>query len=111
MQKKIIALAIAAAFSAPAFADTANVTVYGDVKMAVDSVTVGDANTATGSLGQSYTANKISSNVTKFGIKGTEDLGDGLAAIWQIEQQVDIDNAGGTNSGFNTLATRNSFMV
>ena len=36
MQKKIIALAIAAAFSAPAFADTANVNVYGKVFLDVE---------------------------------------------------------------------------
>jgi predicted porin len=104
MQKKIIALAIAAAFSAPAFADTANVTVYGDVKMAVESIKVGDT-VNTSNTG--YGANKISSNVTKLGFKGAEDLGDGLSAIWQIEQQIDIDNSATGNS---TFATRNSFL-
>lgn len=112
MQKKIIALAIAAAFSAPAFADSNNVTVYGDVKMAVESIKVGD------SVGKAdgYGANKISSNVTKLGFKGAEDLNDGLSAIWQIEQQIDIDNssaskaAGSANDGNAIFATRNSFL-
>ena len=38
MQKKLIALAVAAVFSAPAFADTANVTVYGKAFLTLDSI-------------------------------------------------------------------------
>ncbi|MDD5331133.1 MAG: porin, partial [Sulfuricella sp.] len=56
-------------------------------------------------------ANKtnVSSNVSRFGLKGAEGLDDGLSVIWQIEQQLNIDNtteAGGTG----TFATRNSFV-
>ncbi|BBI98502.1 porin [Ferrigenium kumadai] len=99
MQKKIIALAIAAAVSAPAFADNSNVTIYGQARVSFDLVNTG-ANAA-GTAGVS--ANKVSSNTSRLGLKGSEDLGDGLAAIWQIEQQIDID------TGANTLATRNTF--
>lgn len=153
MQKKIIVLAIALAFAAPAaFADTdkaeleklramvqeldqkirtlehklerknetaaparanantntaasvntsSGVTLYGQVNLSYDSARNGT--TAAGVSGAS--SNKVSSNVSKFGIKGTEDLGDGLSVIWQIEQQVDIDAAAA-----NTLASRNSFV-
>ena len=90
MQKKIIVLALAAAFSAPAFADTANVNVYGTIDMAVNSINNGDS--ATGTKGAN--AFKISSNVTKLGFKGAQDLGDGVSAIFQIEQQIDIDDSG-----------------
>ena len=38
MQKKIIALAIAAAISSPAFADTSNVTAYGLLNADMESV-------------------------------------------------------------------------
>lgn len=100
MQKKIIALAIAAAFSAPAFADTANVTVYGVANMSVDSVTNGDNAAGTISNGS---ATKVSSNSSRIGFKGSEDLGDGLSAIWQIESQVDLDNAGGSFGSRNTF--------
>ena len=111
MQKKIIVLALAAAFSAPAFADTANVNVYGTIDMAVNSINNGDS--ATGTKGAN--AFKISSNVTKLGFKGAQDLGDGVSAIFQIEQQIDIDDSGATSStntstGKATLATRNSFI-
>ncbi|MBI5436847.1 MAG: porin [Nitrosomonadales bacterium] len=99
MQKKIVALAVAAAFSAPAFADNSNFTIYGKVDLAFGSTSNGTVST-----------NQISSQVTKLGFKGSEGLDDGLAAIWQIEQQIDIDNAGAGNSTKNTLANRNSFL-
>ena len=77
------------------------ITFYGQVNLSYDSVRNGT--TAGGVSGASN--NKVSSNVSKFGIKGIEDLGDGLSVIWQIEQQIDIDAAAA-----NTLASRNSFL-
>lgn len=113
MQKKIIVVALAAAFAAPAFADTANVNVYGAVNMSVESINNGDS--AAGAKGS--VMNKVSSNVTKLGFKGNQDLGDGVSAIWQIEQQIDIDDAysatatAATNKSTHyTFATRNSFV-
>ncbi|HUX89073.1 MAG TPA: porin [Gallionellaceae bacterium] len=106
MQKKIIVLALAAAFAAPAFADTANVNIYGAVNMSVESINNGDS--AAGAKGS--VMNKVSSNTTKLGFKGTQDLGDGVSAIWQIEQQIDGDNSGGSGSGKATFATRNTFV-
>jgi predicted porin len=106
MQKKLIALAIASAISVPALADNANFTFYGTVDVSHDSVNTGNgtttANGATAVKGVSKQV--VSSNVSKFGFKGSEDLGDGLAAVWQIEQQIDIDAA-----AKNTFASRNTF--
>ncbi len=96
MKKKIIALAIAAAVSAPAFADTSTVTVYGVANMSYDLTSTGGTN--------GFSSKKVSSNTSRIGFKGTEDLGGGLAAAWQIEQLVAMDNAGGT------LATRNTYL-
>ena len=101
MQKKIIALAIAAAISAPAFADTSNVTVYGKFDMSYDSIKTGTATAGT----QGITSNRVSSNTTLIGLKGSEDLGDGVSAIWQIESLV---TPGSTNTA-NTFGTRNTF--
>lgn len=105
MQKKIIALAIAAAFSAPALADNSNVTIYGVANVSYDAVSIGSGTTlANGAVPVGgFGANKVSSNTSRLGFKGAEDLGDGLSAIWQIEQLVSLDNAGGT------LGTRNTF--
>ena len=104
MQKKIIALAIASALVAPAaFADTSNVTVYGKADMSYDYITTGTSAAAAAGVSKG----NVSSNVSKLGLKGSEDLGDGLSAIWQIEQQINIDNSGATGNG---LATRNTFL-
>jgi predicted porin len=108
MQKKILAMAVAAAVSAPAFADTANVTVYGKVDVSVDSIKTGTATNGTSGT----TSNRVESNVTVLGFKGAEDLGDGLSAVWQIESTVLVgdsaDNGTSTTKGF--LGTRNTFL-
>ncbi len=80
MQKKMIVVALAAAITAPAFADTANVTVYGaaDVAFAV-------TNKGTSAAGVAGTStSQVSSQASKLGFKGSEDLGDGLSAIWAV---------------------------
>ncbi|MDZ4202154.1 MAG: porin [Gallionella sp.] len=100
MQKKLIALAIASTLSTAAFADNSNVTIYGKADVSYDFINTGT--TAAGVAGVSK--NAVSSNVSRLGFKGSEDLGDGLSAIWQIEQQINID------TGANTLATRNTFL-
>lgn len=100
-QKKLIVVALAAAaFSAPALADTANVSVYGIADMSFDFINTGTA--ANGTAGVSK--NAVSSNVSRLGFKGSEGLSDGLSAIWQIEQQINMDNTGGT------FGTRNTFL-
>ena len=93
-KQQLVALAIAAAVSAPAFADTANVTIYGIASASVDSTNNGEVRT-----------NKVSSNATRIGFKGVEDLGNGLKALWQVESQINIDDSTG-----NTFASRNSFV-
>ena len=97
MQKKIFVLALAAGLVTPlaASADTANFSFYGTADVSNDWIKTGDgmdkANGATAVTG--ITKRVVSSNVSKFGFKGSEDLGDGLSAIWQIEQQINIDNS------------------
>lgn len=93
--KKILALAIASAFAAPAFAATANVDVYGKLHMSFSQFDDQPSNVKD---------QQISSNASRIGFKGAEDLGGGLAAIWQLEQTVNLDESGG---GF---ASRNSFI-
>src|SRR5271169_4123065 len=105
MQKKILVLAVAAAISAPALADTANVTVYGKVDVSVDSI-----NTGTSTAGASGArSNRVESNVSIIGFKGAEDLGDGLAAVWQVESKINVGDAAANGSGTSgsTFGTRN----
>lgn len=97
MQKKIIALAIAAAISAPAFADNANVTVYGKAILDIESVSNDKSALST--------ATRVQTNASRFGLKGKEDLGDGLSGWYQYEVQFDADGNGGNGAG---NGTRNS---
>lgn len=99
-KKQIVVALTAAIFAAPAFADNANVTIYGTADLSFDYI--GTGNNAAGAAGVNKT--NVSSNVSKLGFKGAEDLGDGLSAIWQIEQQINMDNTGGTFGTRNTFA-------
>ena len=103
MQKKLIALAVAGLVSTGAFAQSTAVTVYGIADLSFDSVSTSGgtvANTKTGS----YT--RVSSNSSYIGFKGTEDLGNGLKALFQLETGVNVD-AGGSASLFGN--SRDSF--
>jgi predicted porin len=97
MQKKLIVVALTAAFALPvqAMADNGNFTFYGKADLSYDSINTGDGTTtANGATAVTGTSKRVvSSNVSKFGFKGSEDLGDGLSAIWQIEQQINIDDS------------------
>jgi len=114
MQKKIIALAIAGLASTAAFAQT-NVTVYGVADATFDSIkTTGKV--AGTSIEPRH--NRISTNSSFIGFKGTEDLGNGLKAVFQFEGSVGFDGAGawggsnrdsyvGVAGGFGTLVAGN----
>jgi len=102
MKKSLIALAIASAVSAPAFAATSNVDVYGVLNLSLNYVDP-DANIPATTIGQD-TSTSITSNASRIGFKGTEDLGGGLAAIWQIESGFNADEQTGT------LGNRNTFV-
>lgn len=95
MNKKILAVAVAAFVAAPAIA-AADTTLYGQLNFEVMSWD-GDANT--GSFG------------SRIGVKGSEDLGGGLTGLWQIEGNVSLTNGGsdwnrntfiGLDGGFGT---------
>jgi predicted porin len=90
MQKKLIALAIAGLVAAPAFAATSNVDVYGQLTLSVDRM-----DTDTSIAGQDDTMTQVASYASRIGFKGSEDLGGGLAGIWQIENQLNADNGNG----------------
>ena len=101
MNKKLLTVAVAAAVAAPVAA-LADVTIYGHLHMSVDYVSPDQGNAADDNL-------SVSSNSSRIGFKGTEDLGSGLKAVWQIESQVKLDesNVGGNSTAW---ADRNSFL-
>jgi predicted porin len=92
MQKKIIALAIASALTAPALA-FADATVYGQANLSVDIVNDGMTNSAR--------TNQLNSNTSRLGVKGSEDLGGGLSAIAQLEGTIGMDTGTVGTSLFN----------
>lgn len=89
MQKKLIALAIAGLVSAPAFAQS-NVTIYG----------VADAGLAWGEHGDNDFSGVLSGVLSgsRLGFRGTEDLGNGLKAVFTLEQGFDIGNGAENDS-------------
>ena len=100
MNKKLVALAVAGVLAAPlaAQAQTANVTLYGRVNLNMELVNGKQTN------GKNNNVYRVSSNSSRLGVRGTESLGGGLNAIFQIESNVQAD-AGGS-----TLATRETFV-
>ena len=118
MKKSLIALAVAGAFAAPAFAATSNVDIYGVMNIAIESA---DASYKGGVVANNNRRDNMAvvDNVSRIGFKGAEDIGGGLKAVWQIESALsgsptnhgDTTTAG--NGGVGTgaaLAGRNTFI-
>ena len=94
MNKKLIALAVAGATLAPAaMAQTANpVTLYGRAYATFESVE------ATGGTTNSARRNRVSDQASFVGVRGTEDLGGGLKAFFQLEWGYRLDDNGTTTA-------------
>lgn len=103
MQKKIIALAIASAMTVPAMA-FADVNISGQVNMSIDVQKDGMINQGT--------SNNLTSNQSRIIFKGSEDLGSGNSAIWQLDNRFSADTgtAGGMWTGNTFLGMQNSGM-
>ena len=57
--------------------------------------------------GDNPTVVRVSSNTSRFGMRGQESLGGGLLAIFQLESNVSWDTG---NSSISGLASRESFV-
>ncbi len=108
MQKKLITLAvIAAAFSAPAFADTS---VYGLIDAGYGSVdntptsTAGVGGAKTGESGVAFSQFQTS----KVGVKSTESIGNGMTAGYQLEIGLSSNPQSAANFGTAGIATTNA---
>jgi len=103
--KKLIALAVAAL----PMAAMADVTLYGNIEASIEN---GKSLAYSGGAKKSTT--RIDDTGSLIGFKGSENLGNGLKAIWQVEQGLNIDGTTGNGSGNryynNTWATRDSFI-
>jgi predicted porin len=88
MQKKIIALAVAAMASGAAFAQS-NVTVYGVVDAYYGNIS-NNADVAA-NVKKFSGVNSGGLSTSRLGFRGTEDLGNGMKALFTLEYQVNTD--------------------
>ncbi len=109
MNKKLLALAVAGAFAAPAAMAQTNVTLYGTAAMSVDLVDGGSGGGASLTSQASDSRWRVSSNTSLFGLRIKEDLGNGLDAHAQLETAINIDTGGGIGWG-GTTGNRNNFV-
>lgn len=112
-KKTVLALAVGAAFAAPALAQESGVQIYGRVYPAFASYEASGAtaagtvpsNLVTSTQGNQDQRYSVDAYNSRLGFRGREQLGGGMSAIWQIEQRVRIDDGAA-----GLWASRNSFV-
>ncbi len=87
MKKSLLALAVVAAMPALAQAQTSNVIMYGRVDLGYNKSTGG-------------VLNQAQQSGSRFGVRGSENLGGGLFATFQVEHRFNADNGSVTNNRF-----------
>ncbi|MBX7229679.1 MAG: porin [Burkholderiaceae bacterium] len=92
MKKSLLALAVLGAFAGAAQAQT-SVTMFGIVDAALGHISTTNNGSVTGLSSSGI-------NSTRFGVRGTEDLGGGMRAAFWLEAGLNNDNGsfGGTNT-------------
>lgn len=108
MRKKLTALVL----SALPLAAVADVSLYGEIKAGVEGRNYQLQLTEQPSRTQGQTSNQVKVTKAKsrirtkisdfgsfIGFKGSEDLGEGLKAVWQLEQDVSVAGGGATQWG------------
>lgn len=96
MQKKLLAVAMAALF-APFAAQAADIEVYGviDTDLVFNSI---DTDKAGSDRESSLTMNSSVSAPNRWGLRSSENLGDGLSVGFNLEGQYGSDDGSMTNS-------------
>ena len=98
------ALAVAAIVGSVAVsAQTANVTLYGYINTSIESNRGSQGGNSIGKDVTSSTVNRMTSNSSRFGFRGREELGGGTYAMFQLENSFNSDDGGiATNPGTST---------
>jgi predicted porin len=96
MNKKLLAVAVGAAMVAAATTATAGdePTLYAKIHLSIDSMDNGGSTDAADGI-------FVSSNSSRLGIKGAEDLGNGLKAVYKYEMSTNYSSAGAVNGNRN----------
>ena len=108
MKKQLIAAAVATAIAVP-MAASADVTVYGKLHYSITSFdndalagTPADTDLDAGEIPLGFDGTAVMSHDSFFGIKGSEDLGNGLSALFQMEFSISGDSLNGVANDHNT---------
>lgn len=111
MNKKLISLAVAAAFAAPT-AVLADATLYGRIHATVDYVDVEENASYNNPNAPDYKGWDMTSRSSALGVKGSEELGGGLKAIYQIEITIPLfdENNSVVDGETGALAMDDSFV-
>lgn len=99
MRMKFVAVIAAGILGAPlaALAQNTNVVLYGRLNVDLEFVNGRQPD------GSNPNVSRLSSNSSRFGLRGTEALGGGLSAIFQIESSINADTNGGNLGGRDTF--------
>jgi len=112
MKKSVVALAVLGAFTGLASAQS-SVTLYGRLDANVGAVDPGTRGKAAASAEEGESVTKMNDGGTsglgasRFGMRGVEDLGDGVKAYFKLESQISVDN--GANGGATQTSTNSMF--
>src|SRR5207249_1646750 len=85
-------------------AQVANVTLYGRLNLSMEMVNGKQSGQGCPDQCPNPNVYRMTSNSSEFGIRGAEPLGNGISAIFQIENSVSV------TQGTGTLAGRDSFV-
>jgi predicted porin len=91
MKKSVLAMAVAAALTGFGTVAQADTTLYGSARVSVDWV---DTDKPDGPFSDSEDYWDVRNNSSRLGVRGLEDLGGGLSAIYQYEFGVDMTEGG-----------------
>lgn len=113
MNKKLLAVAVAGALAAPgvALAQASNVQIYGVFDMSAQMNKFSGPGATNVAANLDVSKSNIYNGASRWGIRGTEDLGNGLRAFFQAEAGMFPDarpDAGSSSSGVGFLGGRNS---
>lgn len=113
MNKKLLAVAVAGALAAPgiALAQASNVQIYGVIDTSVQLNKFAAPGAAPAAANLDVSKGNVYNGASRWGLRGTEDLGNGLRAFFQLEAGFFSDGrpdpaSSGSGSGF--MGGRNS---